>query len=302
MSKAMNIAKKISKSPLAPLAKVAFDIFAKVQFGYLNLKWKISGKKMPTAEQAHEVTQNVTFMFKSFERQKQAKKLYKNIQKHYPGAKVVIADDSKVPIEIKTKHNPPTVIHMPFNSGLSKGLNLALAEVKTEYLMRMDDDELLTPLSNIYDELSFLKSHKDIDLVGFVPLTAGKCTPVQKIARNYNEFDMKNAYKPLKIPHLTKIDENHIVYGKVPNIFLARTQKIKEIGWDDNIRMIDHHEFFLRAAGNIVSVMNPNTAVFHIHNPFDNYYNSFRSDFRDDFYYIKGKMLATRKSLRQDKS
>lgn len=146
---------------------------------------------MPTAEQAHEVTQNVTFMFKSFERQKQAKKLYKNIQKHYPGAKVVIADDSKVPLEIKTKHNPPTVIHMPFNSGLSKGLNLALAEVKTEYLMRMDDDELLTPLSNIYDELSFLKSHKDIDLVGFVPLTAGKCTPVQKIARNYNEFDMK---------------------------------------------------------------------------------------------------------------
>lgn len=74
----MNIAKKICKSPLAPLAKVAFDIFAKLQFGYLNLKWKISGKKMPTAEQAHEVTQNVTFMFKSFERQKQAKKLYKN--------------------------------------------------------------------------------------------------------------------------------------------------------------------------------------------------------------------------------
>lgn len=30
MSKAMNIAKKISKSPLAPLAKVAFDIFAKL--------------------------------------------------------------------------------------------------------------------------------------------------------------------------------------------------------------------------------------------------------------------------------
>lgn len=58
---------------------------------------------MPTAEQAHEVTQNVTFMFKSFERQKQAKKLYKNIQKHYPGAKVVIADDSKVPLGIKNK-------------------------------------------------------------------------------------------------------------------------------------------------------------------------------------------------------
>lgn len=296
MSKAMKITKRISKSPFAPLAKAAFWTFSRVQLWCLNLKWTVTGKKKPTAEESELVAEKVTFMFKSFERHKQAKMLYKNIQKYYPNARVVIADDSKKPLEIKAKENPPHIIHMPFNSGLSKGLNLALGEVKTEYLMRMDDDELLTPLSKVHEELNFLINHREVDLVGFVPLTAGKCTPVQKIAKTYDEFDMKNAYKPLKIPHLTKIDDNHIVYGKVPNIFLARTEKIKQIGWDDNIRMIDHHEFFTRAAGNIVSVLNPNTAVFHIHNPFDNYYNKFRSDFRDDYYYIKGKMNIMRKN------
>lgn len=302
MGKAMATEKKIAKSPFAPLARVAFDVFAKAQFLCLNIKWKLSGIKKPTAEQAQQTAQKVTFMFKSFERQKQAKMLYKNIQKYYPNARVVIADDSKIPLKINAKKNPPTIIHMPFNSGLSKGLNLALAEIQTEYLMRMDDDELLTPLSNVYEELCFLEAHSDIDLVGFVPLTAGKCTPVQKIAKNYNQFDMKNAYKPLKVPHLTKIDENHIVYGKVPNIFLARTEKVREIGWDDNIRMIDHHEFFTRAAGNLVSVMNPNTAVFHIHNMFDNYYNKFRSDFSDDYYYIQGKMIAVKKAMKSNKN
>ena len=36
--------------------------------------------------------------------------------------------------------------------------------------------------------------------------------------------------------------------------------------------------FLLRAAGHIVSVMNPNTVVFHYHNPFDSHYQKFRAD------------------------
>ena len=44
--------------------------------------------------------------------------------------------------------------------------------------------------------------------------------------------------KPLKIPHKTQIDSSHCVLGKVPNIFIARTEKVREKGYDDNIRMI----------------------------------------------------------------
>ena len=62
------------------------------------------------------------------------------------------------------------VLQLPFNSGLSVGLNKALAQVKTPYVMRMDDDELLTVKTCLGMQVQFLKKHPEIDLVGF-------CTP-----------------------------------------------------------------------------------------------------------------------------
>ena len=92
------------------------------------------------------------------------------------------------------------------------------------------------------------------------------------------------------IPHLTEIDETHIVVGKSPNTFVARTDKIKEIGYDDNIRMIDHNEFFYRAAGKIVSVLDRTAFVLHFRNWFDTHYNQYRSDYQGDVAYIREKM------------
>ena len=77
--------------------------------------------------------------------------------------------------------------------------------------------------------------------------------------------------------------------GKTPNQFLIRTKEFKELRYDDNIRMIDHHEFFMRAAGNIVSSMDISAFVFHYHNRFDKHYDLFRSDYKRDLEYIRKK-------------
>ena len=61
--------------------------------------------------------ENVTVIFKSFERQKMAKRLYENLQKYYPGVRVVIADDSRKPLDLQG--DSLTIIQLPFNSGLS---------------------------------------------------------------------------------------------------------------------------------------------------------------------------------------
>ena len=71
-----------------------------------------------------------------------AKQLYKNLQDYYPGIKIIIADDSSVPFDLQGE--TLEVIQLPFNSGLSYGLNRALEKAKTPYVMRMDDGELLT--------------------------------------------------------------------------------------------------------------------------------------------------------------
>ena len=104
-----------------------------------------------------------------------------------------------------------------------------------------------------------------------------------------SSFSMRGAPMPLRIPHMTQIDGNHFVMGKVPNIILVRTEQLRKVGWDDQIRMMDHQDFFWRAAGHLVSVIALGTAVFHDHNPFDRHYQRYRQDVEGDLRYIADK-------------
>lgn len=147
-------------------------------------------------------------------------------------------------------------------------------------------DELLTLKTCLGDQVLFLEHHPEIDLVAFCTLTAIRCkNPDEEVSR-FTSFSMQGAPKPLRIPHMTQIDGNHFVMGKVPNLYVARTEKIRSIGWDEKIRMMDHQDFFWRAAGNLVSVIALGTAVFHYHNPFQKHYQKYRQDVERDLAYI----------------
>lgn len=274
-----------SQRHFSALLRPVQSCVAATQYFLLDLWWAIKGYRKPSDEDVRLVSDNVTFIFKSFERQKQAKALYRSIQKYYPGTRVVIADDSSQPLDLTG--DGLTVIQMPFNSGLSKGLNMALEKVETPFLVRMDDDELLTRHLNIADELRFLESHPIVDIVGFPCIDAGKSFSTRKRVKAYFKHSMSEAPKALIIPHGTSINNNHVVLGKVTNIYVARTESIRKVGWDDNIRMIDHHDFFFRAAGILVSTLSVNGVVFHNHNYFDPKYNHYHSDCKSDMLYIR---------------
>lgn len=289
-SKIKDFLRRIAHGPVEPVFYVLWDLLAGMRMLMLKLRWALTGAPMPTPEEQALVRENVTFLYKSFERQKMAKKLYRNIQRYYPGVRVIIADDSKVPLELEGEEL--TLIHLPFNSGLSKGLNAALSQVQTPFAMRMDDDELLTPFSGIHNQLRFLLEHPEADLVGVLPrnIPFGGNWQDQKDA--YFRQSMAHSPNRLKIPHLTWLDSTHVVLGKVPNIFLARTEQYRALGYDDNIRMIDHQEFFFRAAGKLVSVLDTAGYVLHYHNQFNRHYQAFRSDVDGDRMYITRKYAA----------
>lgn len=278
---------KMLDTPLATLFSSIYNVVILGQINYLKLKWSVLGMKKPNQEEMKLVRENVTFIYKSFERQKLAIRLYKNIQSYYPGVKVIIADDSSKPLKLEDDF--VEVIHLPFNIGLSAGLNRALEKVTTPFVVRMDDDELLTPYTRFHEQLRLLLSNESIDLVGVLVNTLPKCIDLQKVALQYFKQPMDYAPKKLKIPHMTPIDDTHLVVGKTPNCFIARTDKVREVGYDDNIRMIDHNEFFYRAAGNLVSVLDLTCFVLHYHNCFDRHYQRYRSDFKGDIEYIKRK-------------
>ena len=281
------IYKKSYKSAAAPVFSVLFRMISWLEYHILNCIWFLKGSRSPDDEEIKLVKDNVTFFVKSFERQKLVKELCKNISHMYPGVNIIIADDSRKPLEVNLAN--VKVIQLPFNSGLSAGLAAALNEVETPYVVRMDDDELLTLRSNVHRELKYLIEHPEIDLIGFGFTTAVRCRNARNSFKDYYSQPMDDAPKPLKIPHMTVLDDNHIVLGKTANIYIAKTDVIKKIGYDPNIKVIDHHEFFWRAAGIMVSAGALDTVIFHRHNPYDRHYNSYRSDYKDDLEYIRKK-------------
>lgn len=278
----------LAKTPLAVVLRGvwygAFFLFEQ----YIHIACLLKGAKMPTKAEQKMVRENVTFLFKSFQRQALAKGLYRNIQRYYPGARVIIADDSEKPLKLTGAGLQ--VIQLPYDSGLSAGLNRALAAVETPFVVRMDDDERLTPATNFHKQVEFLMAHSGVDMVGVLPMAfPAKKGWKKETLRQYARFSMANAPKALKIPHKTVLDDTHIVLGKIPNVFLARTEPYRAVGYDDNIRKIDHHEFFFRAAGNLVAALDTEAFVLHNHCPFHHAYQKHRYDIADDKRYIAVK-------------
>ena len=254
-------------------------MFYHLQDFYFVLTHKLMGKARIQPEDIENVEKHVTFIYKSFNRQKQAKRLYRNIQSYYPNVRIIVADDSRVPLDL------PDVIHLPFNSGLSKGLAAALDQVETPYVVRLDDDMLLTPHTEIHEELKFLMKHPEVDLVAVMA--------DYKKPREYAAQSAKIIMdKKLLIPAGTIIDGKIVTY-KAPNCFLARTEKMKMIGYDPNIRVIDHDDFFYRAAGMIVTVLDPDAYIMHCHNRFERAdYEKYRNDIQKDYLYKTHKHIS----------
>ncbi len=168
------VLKKVIYCPLlSPIALYIFRFVSNLEYIYFTKKWEQKGWKKPNQSEIDLVRENVTIIFKSFERQQMAKRLYRNIQSYYPGVCVIIVDDSSKPLDLQD--DSLQVIQLPFNSGLSYGLNRALEKVETPYVMRMDDDELLTVKTCLGAQVKFLEMHPEIDLVGFCTLTAIRC-------------------------------------------------------------------------------------------------------------------------------
>lgn len=290
------------KSALAPALSPLFMGICSLEYLFLNARWRLEGNRWPSKEDRRLVRKNVTFIVKSFERQEMARGFCRNISRIYPGVRIIVADDSRKPLQVPMKN--VRVVHLPFNSGLGAGLAAALDLVETPYTVRLDDDDLLTVRSCVHRELRYLMAQEkkggegpQIDLISFGYMTAPRLHSPEFNMRQFLDQPMKDAPRKLLVPHGTRVDENHLVLGKVANYYICRTDKLRQVGFDPKIRVIDHHEFFWRAAGVLTSAAALDTVIFHRHNPYDRKYVRYRDDYQGDLDYIREKR---RKFFRKD--
>jgi hypothetical protein len=225
---------------------------------------------------------DITALVKTFERPDSVRRLLESLRRHYPKLAVVVVDDSREPVPLPGT----TFVSLPFDSGVSAGRQAGLDIITTPYTLLLDDDFVVHGGTRLARPLEALRREPPIDLV------AGKVIDLPFPGSPRRGGLWPNTAQPAYA-------EGESIGGlpvthKPPNFYLARTERLRKVGWDPMVKRLDHADFFTRALGELVCVQDDRWSILHAKNPFDEHYQAFRQDVAGDRLYLTAKYGAGR--------
>ncbi|WP_089940794.1 glycosyltransferase family 2 protein [Candidatus Entotheonella palauensis] len=201
----------------------------------------------------------LTAIVKTFERTQMATRLVKSIRRFYPSLQVIVVDDSRHPIHL----DGVTTVVLPYDSGISAGRNEGLQQVQTKYTLVLDDDFVFTHKTRLQEALRIMEDFPEIDILG------GKVIDLPLyIAHDLRQAQLLPTKATPVFPLGTHLGGLTVV-DKVPNFFIGRTERLKLVQWDSELKRLDHADFFTRARGVLTTVSKPDFSILHAKNPFD---------------------------------
>lgn len=221
----------------------------------------------------------VTALIKTFERPIKLKRLVNSIRRFYPELKIMVVDDSKKITNIEGVET----ITLPYDSGVSAGRNAGINAVKTKYILLLDDDFIFTRHTNICQAYLNIKNNPSIDIL------AGEVQNLPfKIAHDYSKdlvflHNIKPVHKPGSCIGGFK------VLLKTPNFYIGNTEKIKQVAWDNQLKRLDHADFFIRAIGILTCVQDKSFKILHDPTYFKRAYTKHRHDLYNDRVILRNK-------------
>jgi glycosyltransferase involved in cell wall biosynthesis len=203
----------------------------------------------------------LTIVVKTYERPGTVARLLRSIRRLQPGAEVVVVDDSRAPAAVAGAR----LVTLAHGAGVSAGRQAGLDAVETEFVAMFDDDFVLTRHSHLGAAVDFLDRHAEADIVG------GRVVNLPR----YRSVDYPRDPAGRRVGALD-------VHLKVPTFYVARTERLRLVGWRPELKRLDHADFFMRAQGKLVAVLDADMRCLHARTPFDRRYMAARSDVEPD--------------------
>lgn len=202
------------------------------------------------SKQEYNVSALVTVATKTFLRYDKLQDLIDSVRRYYPTVTIVIADDSQNPKSI----SGPYIEHyiMPFGKGWFAGRNLAVSQVTTKYVLWVDDDFIFTANTKL-EKLVDVLERTTLDLVGGAvrEATGYTATYRQTISIEPGEEEGDCLHMRRGFHHVIEGFPNCVVTDGVINFFLARTDKVQQVGFDPRLARVAHLEFFIDGLGSL---------------------------------------------------
>ncbi|XP_077862404.1 beta-1,4 N-acetylgalactosaminyltransferase 1-like [Saccoglossus kowalevskii] len=227
----------------------------------------------------NSVIDKVTVITKTFERYDSVDEFVSSIHMFYPNLTIIIADDSEFPQPIKKDHVKHFI--MPFREGSFPGRNLALSQVKTKYVIFLDDDMFFTSRTNLEAMLEKLEDPKaDMDIV------CGRVKHLSEL-KGFRRIGYSGTQGYCNLGPF--VPQNHQVYG-YPQctwgemfifFFMAKTAVLRKIGAYPQIVQAAHEEAWIDTIGKAKSAFCSDSVVSHKH-----YSNSKYLEFRRESHSV----------------
>lgn len=179
---------------------------------------------------------DTTIIIKSFLRPLSLTALIVSIRKMYPNIRIHVADDgdlSEMPDGVDMFYR------LPFDTGLSKGRNYLVDTVTTEYTVLLDDDTLFNDRSRLEYATRVLSEFKSLDIV------AGHYLP----HRFYGQHTIEDGVLIRDMHLASDVVDGFPIFDFVPNFFVARTSSLRRVRWDEELKIMEHMDYFWRARG-----------------------------------------------------
>ncbi|NER80577.1 MAG: glycosyltransferase family 2 protein [Leptolyngbya sp. SIO1D8] len=208
----------------------------------------------------------ITIVIKTFQRPATITGALKTIRRFYPEVRLLVADDSREPLELKD--SSIELFTLPFDTGVSAGRNFLLEKVETPYFLMMDDDHFFNGRTNLLKLLDILEKY-DFDVLSALVFQRSpfkRDLYRKQLVDFYLNMELVDGTLKFVDGHYEKTKE-YTTCDLVHQFFLAKTAPIKAIGgWDDQLKTADHADFFIRAKeANLKVGYTPQVRVDHVH-------------------------------------
>ncbi|XP_037397293.1 beta-1,4 N-acetylgalactosaminyltransferase 1a isoform X2 [Pygocentrus nattereri] len=198
----------------------------------------------------YNISTLVTIATKTFLRYDKLQDLIDSVRQFYPTITIIIADDSEHPMPV----TGPYIEHyiMPFRKGWFAGRNLAISQVTTKYVLWVDDDFIFSSNTRLEKMLEVLES-TTLDLVGGAvrEITGYTATYRHTISSEEGGEEGDCLHIRRGFHHIIEGFPNCVVTDAVINFFMARTDKMRQVGFDPRLSRAAHLEFFIDGLGSL---------------------------------------------------
>jgi GT2 family glycosyltransferase len=187
---------------------------------------------------------DVTVIVKTFERPACVAMCLASVRAHYPTVPILVCDDGRETLFSDGEEPAPGVrwLTLPFEAGhtLGAGRNYLLRKVTTPFFFLADDDHAFTACTRLDLLAGVLLRHR-LDIVGGAQDRGdyGGAIFERKgdlVYQRFHEFH-------------EELEAGVVRCDRISNTFLARTEAVRAIGWEERVHGSEHADFFLRASG-----------------------------------------------------